>query len=92
MAGDGIINNPNGLPSEYGRLLAEIKERVRAAQLAAFRAANKELVAMYWDIGRMIVDRQKGETWGKSVVQKLAVDSKPNSQASGDSRLRIFGG
>lgn len=63
-----------GLPSEYGQLLADIKARVRSAQLAAFRAVNKELVAMYWDIGRMIVARQKGETWGKSVVQKLADD------------------
>lgn len=62
------------LPSEYGPLLAEIKERVRSAQLAAFRAVNKELVAMYWDIGKMIAERQRGETWGKSVVEKLADD------------------
>jgi predicted nuclease of restriction endonuclease-like (RecB) superfamily len=42
--------------------------------LEALRAVNKELVALYWDIGKMIVDRQKGETWGKSVVKRLALD------------------
>ena len=37
-------------------------------------ALFKELVGLYWDIGRMIVDRQKGDTWGKAVVQQLASD------------------
>lgn len=58
----------------YPRLLAEIKERVRSAQYDALKSINKELVGLYWDIGRMIVERQAGETWGKAVVQQLAVD------------------
>lgn len=58
----------------YPRLLAEIKERVRSAQYEALKSVNKELVGLYWDIGRMIVERQAGETWGKAVVQQLAVD------------------
>jgi predicted nuclease of restriction endonuclease-like (RecB) superfamily len=62
------------VPGGYGALLIEIKERVRFAQLAAFRAVNKELVGLYWDIGRMIVERQAGETWGKAIVQQLAED------------------
>ncbi len=60
--------------SSYGRLLSEIKERVRAAQYEALRAVNKELVGLYWDIGRMIVERQTGNTWGKAIVQQLAED------------------
>jgi predicted nuclease of restriction endonuclease-like (RecB) superfamily len=60
--------------SEYGRLLTDIKDRVRSAQYEALRAVNKELVALYWDIGRMIVERQGGESWGKAVVQNLAAD------------------
>ncbi|MBI2438096.1 MAG: DUF1016 domain-containing protein [Lentisphaerae bacterium] len=59
---------------EYASLLSEIKERVRSAQLEALRSVNKELIALYWDIGRMIVSRQVGETWGKSVVEQLAAD------------------
>lgn len=58
----------------YGVLLAEIKARVRAAQYAALKAANTELVTLYWDIGRMILERQEGDSWGRSVVERLAAD------------------
>lgn len=58
----------------YGTLLADIKQRVRAAQYAALKAANTEVVALYWDIGRMIIARQAGSTWGKSIVESLAKD------------------
>jgi predicted nuclease of restriction endonuclease-like (RecB) superfamily len=63
-----------GLPTEYGQLLSDIKARVRSAQLAAFRAVNKELVALYWDIGKMIDGRQVAGTRGDTVVKKLAED------------------
>ncbi len=61
-------------PESYGALLREIKERIRSAQYAALRAVNRELIELYWDIGRLIVERQSGETWGRSVVQNLAKD------------------
>lgn len=59
---------------EYFSLLSAVKERVRSAQYDALRTVNKELISLYWDIGRMIEERQKGETWGKSVVANLARD------------------
>ena len=62
------------LPAEYAPLLSALKERVRAAQYAALKAVNTELVGLYWDIGRMLVERQAGDTWGKGVVQQLATD------------------
>lgn len=55
-------------------LLAEIKERIRTAQYEALKAVNKELVGLYWDIGRMIVERRDAEGWGKSVVERLSED------------------
>ena len=58
----------------YGVLLGEIKQRIRSAQYEALRAVNRELIALYWDIGRSIVTRQQGKTWGKSVVAQLARD------------------
>lgn len=64
----------NSVPSDYPVLLGEIKERIRSAQYDALRAVNKELIGLYWDIGRMIEVRQRGETWGKSVVTSLARD------------------
>lgn len=60
--------------SNYSELLVEIKQRIRSAQYEALKAVNKELIALYWDIGRMIVTRQQGETWGKSVVETLSKD------------------
>jgi predicted nuclease of restriction endonuclease-like (RecB) superfamily len=73
---DGTMSelNKNHPAPDYAHLLAEVKERVRSAQYAALKAVNTELVGLYWDIGRMIVERQAGETWGKSIVQQLAGD------------------
>jgi hypothetical protein len=51
------------IPASYGAVLDEIKQRIREAQLAALRAVNRELVNLYWEIGRLIVERQQGETW-----------------------------
>jgi len=62
------------LPDDYAALLAEVKERVRSAQYEALKAVNKELVALYRDIGRLIAERQNSEGWGKSVVEHLAYD------------------
>ena len=64
-----LINQPT-----YAALLDEIKRRIRFAQYEALRAVNQELVSLYWDIGRMIVGRQEGNTWGRAVVEKLAGD------------------
>ncbi len=48
--------------------------RIRFAQYEALRAVNQQLVGLYWDIGRMIVERQRDESWGRSVVERLAQD------------------
>ena len=60
--------------NDYPELLSEIKQRIRAAQYEALKAVNTELIALYWDIGRLIVERQQGKTWGQSVVRQLAQD------------------
>jgi hypothetical protein len=58
----------------YRKLLSELKVRIHAAQLIALRAVNKELIALYWDIGRRIDERQQAEGWGKGVVEALSRD------------------
>ena len=62
------------IPGDLATLLGEVKARIRSAQYAALKAVNRELIGLYWDIGRMIVARQQGGTWGKSVVEQLASD------------------
>ena len=58
----------------YNDFLRDIKQRIRSAQYEALKAVNKEMIRLYWDIGRMIIERQKKHGWGKSVVQTLAKD------------------
>jgi predicted nuclease of restriction endonuclease-like (RecB) superfamily len=62
------------IAKDYAGLLAEVKERVRAAQYDALKAVNKELVALYWDIGRMVTERQAAGAHGTAVVKRLAAD------------------
>ena len=79
------------MTKEYAHLLAEVKERVRAAQYAAFRAVNKELVALYWDIGRMIFKRQVTGMHGDAVVEQLASDLRMEFPGVGGfSRRNVF--
>ncbi|MFG2498707.1 YhcG family protein [Streptomyces sp. NPDC048441] len=66
----------NALPSWYDDLLGEIKDTVAGARLRAQRAVNTELVRMYWQIGKLILDRQEQEGWGTKVVARLAADLK----------------
>ena len=51
-----------------------MKARIQSAQYAALRAVNKELVSLYWDIGRLIVERQQSAGWGAGVVERLSAD------------------
>ena len=51
-----------------------MKERIRASQLRAALSVNRELVLLYWQIGRDILDRQRRESWGAKVVDRLAAD------------------
>jgi predicted nuclease of restriction endonuclease-like (RecB) superfamily len=62
------------MPKGYADLLAALKERFRAAQLRAALAVNHELVALYWHIGREIIQRQDLQGWGTKVVDRIARD------------------
>ena len=64
------------LPSTYVGLLDELKGRIQAAQTRAALAVNAELVRLYWEIGRIILERQEAEGWGARVVDRLAQDLK----------------
>lgn len=59
---------------DYTRFLTEVKGRIQTARLQAGRAVNRELVMLYWDIGRGIVEKQRTAGWGEAVVERLAAD------------------
>ena len=66
--------------AEYKTFLKEIKERIHKAQYDAFKAVNKELIQLYWDIGKSIVTKQDRLGWGKSIVETLAKDLQKEFQ------------
>ena len=62
------------LPADYATWLMELKTRIHSAQQRATLAVNRELVLLYWQIGRDILDRQGREGWGTKVIERLAQD------------------
>ena len=80
-----------GEQGDYPRLLTEIKERIRSAQYEALKVVNKELVGLYWDIGRMIVERQADAKHGSAIAEQLSKDLRAEFPGiSGFSRRNIF--
>ena len=76
---------------EYLQLLHEIKVRVRSAQIKAAISVNKELIGLYWDVGRMIAEKQAKGRWGDSIVDMLAGDLRREfPEMKGFSRANIF--
>ena len=62
------------LPADYAAWLADLKVRIHTARQRAALAANRELVLLYWQIGRDILARQGREGWGAKVIDRLAQD------------------
>ena len=56
-----------GRPAAYGALLADLKRRVRSAQVRAALAVNRELVLLYWHIGRVTI---AGQVTGRSFTKQ----------------------
>jgi predicted nuclease of restriction endonuclease-like (RecB) superfamily len=61
-------------PAGYADWLAELKSRIHTAQQRAALAVNRELVLLYWQIGRDILARQAEQGWGAKVIERLAHD------------------
>ena len=62
----------SAIPSDYARWLADLKHRIAAAQRRAAQLANRELVFLYWQIGRDILLRQQAQGWGAKVIDRPA--------------------
>ncbi|WP_263349703.1 PDDEXK nuclease domain-containing protein [Acidicapsa acidisoli] len=65
-----LLTRPDG----YDEFLQNLKQRIRTAQVKAVFAVNRELVLLYWQIGREILYRQREAGWGAKVVEHLAAD------------------
>ncbi|KVW75836.1 PDDEXK nuclease domain-containing protein [Burkholderia ubonensis] len=61
---------------DYRSWLTDLKQRVEHARQRAAASANRELVTLYWQIGRDILERQQQRGWGAKVIDQLARDLK----------------
>jgi predicted nuclease of restriction endonuclease-like (RecB) superfamily len=63
-----------GAPRGYDEWFAEVKARIHAAQQQATLAVNREMLGLYWQLGRDILARQRRQGWGAGIVDKVATD------------------
>jgi predicted nuclease of restriction endonuclease-like (RecB) superfamily len=64
------------LPTGYDELVRKLKDRIREAQVHTALSVNRELVLLYWRIGREISIRMRERGRGAKVVDRLARDLK----------------
>jgi len=62
------------MPHDYALILEELKTRIQEERLRVVLSANAAMVLLYWDIGRVILDRQQREGWGAKVIDRLSAD------------------
>lgn len=60
--------------SGYEEFLRDLKESIGHAQVRAGLSVNRELIKLYWQIGRRILEQQHEQGWGAKVIDRLARD------------------
>ena len=76
---------------DYANVLQSIKKQIQESQVKAALAANKELIKLYWSIGKTIAAKQKESGWGAGVIERLANDLQNEFPGiEGFSRTNIF--
>ena len=80
-------------PKGYAAWIAEVKARVRTAQMRASLAVNHELIALYWSIGRDLLGRQAKSKWGDGVIARVSADLRaefPTMEGFSTSNLKYM--
>ena len=69
MVSKSLTVNP-----DYGKFLADLKTKIRSAQIKAALSVNNQLIRLYWEIGQEILKKQKEAGWGAKIIDQLAKD------------------
>src|SRR5581483_5090305 len=69
-----MAGSRNRIPEGYDEFLRDLKQRISAAQMKAVLAVNRELILLYWHIGREILERQERAGWGAKIIDRLSRD------------------
>ena len=77
--------------TDYQLWLKTIKSKIRSAQVKAALSVNQELILFYWELGRMITEKQAASQWGNKLIEQLAIDLKKEfSGMAGFSRTNLY--
>lgn len=60
--------------NDYKRFIQEIKQRIQSAQIKAAVAVNRELLRLYWDLAKQIIEKQKQTRWGDGFIDQMSRD------------------
>lgn len=69
-----VSKRQNIVSTDYAKFVTQLKKKIRSAQFKAALAVNRELIRLYWDIGREVVERQEKDGWGSGVIDRVARD------------------
>ncbi len=64
------------LNDDYKILLVSLKNKIKQSQIKASLAINTELIELYWELGRNIVEKQTNSEWGSGFIEQLSKDLK----------------
>ena len=74
LVSTGVPRDLSRAPEGYAEWLADLKTRIHTAQQRAALAVNRELLALYWRLGRDILDRQAAGRWGDGILDRVSSD------------------
>ncbi len=76
---------------EYTKFITSLKAKIRSSQIKAVVSVNSELIKLYWEIGKEIVEKQEQGGWGSKVLEKAAKELQNEFPGiEGFSRANIF--
>ncbi|WP_197053944.1 PDDEXK nuclease domain-containing protein [Cetobacterium sp. ZWU0022] len=78
---------------EYISLLEELKNKIKISQNRAILSVNKELIFLYYEIGKIILKNQSQKGWGSKIIENLAEDLRkefPNMKGLSLRNLRYM--
>jgi predicted nuclease of restriction endonuclease-like (RecB) superfamily len=76
---------------QYKNWLADIKQKIKLAQVKAAVKVNTELINVYWELGKEIIEKQDTANWGDALIDQLSKDlCSEFPDMKGFSRTNLF--
>ena len=86
-----VTKNSEVSTTNYAKFITSLKAKIRSAQIKGAIAVNKELIKLYWEIGKETLEKQERERWGSSVLERVARDLQNEFPGTeGFSRTNLF--